>query len=172
MHPPRRCHWLDNDMRTIGMTLRSHLAFSGASRGSAVNLPHRSEVQRRPPLQSQVPQSEEKIWEILDGQTVSDWIRLYPPIASHQVSAAGLLHVHGSVSATGRCWFSSELSGGALPLCRSPLDSQQLYRPNSAPATLSIIQYLCFFSREMEPMCQSMRVVVQGVPVPVPASSY
>lgn len=31
---------------------RSHLAFSGASRGSVVNLPHRSEV-RRPPLHSQ-----------------------------------------------------------------------------------------------------------------------
>lgn len=29
---------------------RSHLAFSGASRGSVVNLPHRSEIRRRPPL--------------------------------------------------------------------------------------------------------------------------
>lgn len=34
---------------------RSHLAFSGASRGSVVNLPHRSEV-RRPPLHSQIQQ--------------------------------------------------------------------------------------------------------------------
>jgi hypothetical protein len=61
VHPPRS-GWVTDDpqfsqLRYVEIRSsfadapeRSHLAFSGASRGSVVNLPHRSEVRRRPPL--------------------------------------------------------------------------------------------------------------------------